>query len=1426
MTLSSGRELVGWLHPSNTTTTVLIREPQGISLDIKEGWKAMKPSSRACSGRGISVFVAIILVCMFLSPSGTSLSHHVAPGDDGFSEGNCDHNPEFGRSSPSDGIDVRGFTENMGQLIGDFMFYASSDRGAVLFNEGGLTMVLEEGPKGPTVEGATGYASRTVLDITFVGAQPSAPRASDPLPFLSNYLLGDDPDSWVTGARTFGRVVYSDLWEDIDIEYRIHEGRLKYDILVRPGGDPSDVRLGLNGQNSISTLADGSLAIGTTTGQVLELPPVAFVEPESDKTVECRFVIHDEGTYGFDVGDYDEGATLVIDPLVNSTFLGGSDIEDIGSVALDNNGNVLVTGYTRSLDLPLTDDAIDNMTGGSCAYVSKLDANLTQLQYSTYIGGSEWDYGRAVGADPDGSIYVAGCTMSYDFPTTDGAFQTVHAGSWDVFVCKLDADGTRFEYSTLLGGSRKDNPSYLPDVAMHVDDAGAAYVAGSTESDDFPTTNGAFQNARVGGEDAYLAKIHPLGGSLEYSTFIGGSGNEYCFDLAVSSGGEAYFCGQTSSLDLPTTTGSYQENHTGDYSDMFVGALSSDGSSLEYLTHVGGWSSEEAVSLALDAKGALYVHGTVLGTDFPTTTDAYQENAPGGGGDPVLFKLSPKGDAIEYATFVGGSGYDLAGYITVDQLGNVYLTGWTSSNDFPTTADCDQDTFRGGGYDCYVSAISPDGDDLLFSTYLGMNQLDVSYGLVFDGNASLYVCGFTQSGNFPMTTGAYQPTFGGGNGDGFVVRYVIDVAMPIANAGEDFVIDQHETVSFNGTGSWDNLGIVDFTWRFIYDGAEVTLGGMRPKFTFHTVGIYIVNLTVTDPAGNTAWDLVMVTVRDITPPLADAGQNVTVIQYQTVMFDGKGSTDNVGVHKWTWTFIYANTPATLHGPTPLFTFQDAGVYVVQLNVTDEAGNWATAEMTVRVRDVTAPVADAGRDLRIDQHKTVTFDGTRSHDNVGITNWTWSLEYEGVNVTLYGPSPNFTFNEPGLYTMSLKVADGEGNSDTDSILVEVIDIERPNAMAGEDLTLDQDHTVVFDGTGSWDNVGIATFEWSFEYDNITIKLDGVSPNFFFHTAGVYTVMLVVTDDAGNWASDFVVVTVLDITVPIADAGLDVTVDQHQVVSFDGSGSWDNSGIVRWTWEFSYKGTNFTLGGATPSFLFDEAGTFEVVLTVADPFDNEDSDVLTVTVSDTTPPVADPGEDVDVPQGVAVELNATLSHDNVGIEEWEWTLSYQGMDVSIKGEVQQFTFEVPGMYEVKLNVVDGAGNNGFGTLSVTVRDTTPPVAIGPGHMTVDLGKRRTLDGSSSTDNVGIVQYIWTISYEDSTYEEVLLGSIVEYTFDRSGRYEVSLTIEDAEGNSDTVELTVTVEGGFSTLWILVIIIVVVVVAAVLFVMWKERRASLDR
>jgi len=354
-------------------------------------------------------------------------------------------------------------------------------------------------------------------------------------------------------------------------------------------------------------------------------------------------------------------------------------------------------------------------------------------------------------------------------------------------------------------------------------------------------------------------------------------------------------------------------------------------------------------------------------------------------------------------------------------------------------------------------------------------------------------------------------------------RFDPDTESPVANAGPDQTVEVGTQVTFNSGGSTDNVGITNRTWTF-NDGGARTLYGSSPKYTFSSVGTFTVTLTVRDAEWNVASDTVVITVQDTTPPVANAGPDQTVGVGSLVTFDGSSSTDNVGVVNWTWSF-QDPVGKTLWGVAPTYTFNHLGAFTVRLNVTDAAGNWGVDTVEITVQDKTAPTANAGADQTVNKGTTVNLDGSGSSDNVAVTSYTWTFNDGGAK-SLSGVHQTYAFNNAGVFVVTLNVTDAAGNYDLDTVTITVNtpDIERPVANAGPDQTVKVGDTVVFDGSGSSDNVGVANFTWTLTYGGATKTLYNANPTMKFDIAGDYTVTLTVKDAAGNPHSDTVTIHV--------------------------------------------------------------------------------------------------------------------------------------------------------------------------------------------------------------------------------------------------------------------------------------------------------------
>jgi hypothetical protein len=658
------------------------------------------------------------------------------------------------------------FEENRGQADPQVRFLA---RGP------GYGLYLTAGDAVLALDGA-------VLRMALVGANPeSAVKGLDELPGKANYFIGRDSSKWRTNVPTYAKVRYREVYPGIDLVYYGNQRRIEYDFVVAPGADPKRIALQFDGAQKLEIDAKGDLVLRVGKGTVRVKKPLIYQDIQGKRQeIVGRYVVRDEDRVGFRLAAYDGTKPLVIDPiLAYSTYLGGSApaLHARGSdlalaIAADRLGNAYVTGRTATLDFPTTPDSVQpGAATPTDAFVAKLNPSGTALVYSTYLGGGGADIGRGIAIDAQGNAYVTGHTTSTDVPTTPGVLNAIGGSG---FAAKLDPAGARLVYSTYLpaGGD-----------GLALDAGGNAYITGQTDSSAFPITPGAVQPVFGGGTDAFVLKLDPTGTLPLYATFLGGSGSEAGFGIAVDAQGSAYVTGYTDSVDFRTTPGALQPIIHGP-SDAFVTKLDATGTALVYSTYLGGHQHDIARAIALDTGRSAYVTGGTTSTDFPTTPGAFQEVFPGAYGPAFVAKLSAAGSALAYATYLSGSadwggGINASGSgIAVCAAGHACVTGYTFTTDFPTTPDAAQPAI-GGGWDAFVTIVDGAGSSLVYSTFLGGNLGDEGSAIAVDAAGGVYVAGGTSSANFPTTPGAVQPVYAGGgadsqfnsDGDAFVARF-------------------------------------------------------------------------------------------------------------------------------------------------------------------------------------------------------------------------------------------------------------------------------------------------------------------------------------------------------------------------------------------------------------------------------------------------------------------------------------------------------------------------------------------------------------------------------------------------------------------------------------------------------------------------------
>ena len=626
------------------------------------------------------------------------------------------------------------FEPNVGQAASGIHYVAT---------DGTYRLDLSSASSRLTLKNRKGTAT---LQLMLAGANPAATwQHSEPLATRANYFRGRSAAEWHTNIPTFGRVTEHGVYPGIDLVYHGAAGSLEYDFVVAPHADPSRIRLHYQGAQSVALAADGSLVVHTATGTVTQHKPVLYqMAGTGRELVPGKFRLNARHEITFETGAYDHSRALTIDPTISfSSYLGGNGAEEGDGVAVDPSGNmylvgsttsgssdsdfllrkyspngaqvyradfggkgddfgyairvdstgsVYIGGRTSSDDFPLANAFQSKRAGNADAFLLRVDPSGNNLVFSTYVGSSSDDFVRAIAIDRQGAVYATGTTGGA-FPSAAGFYQTTNRGGLDAFVIKLDGQGNGV-YSTLLGGGSDDEGR-----GIAVDNSGNAYVTGTTLSDSFPQVSTIYQNSRHGGVDAFVTAVNSGGTNLIYSTFLGGALSDQGYAVAVDSSNAVYVAGKTASRDFPTTSTSYQKDYAGGDNDIFVAKFLPGKADVQYVTYIGSGGSDEGFGLAVDSTGAAYVTGDTDSDRYPVTSDATQGRR-NGNRDGVLTKLNPAGSALLFSTYIGGSQNEIGYGVDVDSAGNAYVTGVTSSTDFPVTLGAFQ-TSSGGNADAF-----------------------------------------------------------------------------------------------------------------------------------------------------------------------------------------------------------------------------------------------------------------------------------------------------------------------------------------------------------------------------------------------------------------------------------------------------------------------------------------------------------------------------------------------------------------------------------------------------------------------------------------------------------------------------------------------------------------------------------------------------
>lgn len=631
------------------------------------------------------------------------------------------------------------FIPNKGQVNEHVRFYVKTSGYSMWMTDDGMVFDI------------IGKKGRDISKVTFLNSNKK-PEIS-PVKRTThkvNYFIGNDPNKWKTGIETSLAVLAKNVYKNIDLKVYGVEKQMEYDWIVKPGADPTSIRMKYHSDTKARLDQKGNLVIKMKTGDMVQQKPFAYQLIDKKKIpVRSEFLKVDENQFSFRVGSYDRAHDLVIDPPVYfgySTYIGGGNRDYGYGITVDSSGCAYVTGQTNSTDFPTTPSCYQPaLNSGYDVFVTKFSATGNALIYSTYIGGSGTDRGFGIGVDNKSRAYITGDTNSINFPIQN-AHQSSNGGGFDAFLFRLYSTGG-LSFSTYFGGSNDDNSR-----SIAVDSDGNIVFTGKTASStNFPISAGS-PTWGGGTTDAFAVKFS--GYSFKFSRLIGGNGDDEGYGIALDYWGRIYVTGSTTSSDFPRR-GGYQNTYGGN-GDAFVTKIQSTGDDVLYSTYLGGTNTDAGYGITVDIGPNIYVTGQTASTDFPTINPA--QSTFNGSTDAFVTKIHKTGTSLVYSTFLGGTYYESGNGIVVDANGYAYVVGKTNSSNF-TTVNPVQGTLA-GNYDAFATKLSKGGNTLIYSTFLGGYASDIANGAALDGNNCLYVTGSTASSDFPTYSPYHSSNYG------------------------------------------------------------------------------------------------------------------------------------------------------------------------------------------------------------------------------------------------------------------------------------------------------------------------------------------------------------------------------------------------------------------------------------------------------------------------------------------------------------------------------------------------------------------------------------------------------------------------------------------------------------------------------------------
>jgi gliding motility-associated-like protein len=1002
--------------------------------------------------------------------------------------------------------------------------------------------------------------------VTFLGSANNVAATPDKaLVAYNNYLLGNDKRKWASNCKVYQAVTYKNVYPNIDVRYYTESGTLKYDLIVRPGGNPNAIAMRYDGVDKLE-VKNKELIIGTSAGNVKELYPYSYQSLKDKKEkVECRYVIRDN-VVSFKVNNYSLTETLVIDPTVIFSTLTKSPANNWGYTATPGpGGSFFAGGIVFSNGFPVTAGAYQTTFGGGISDgtlttgydigIFKFSANGSQRLYATYIGGNANEQPHSMIADAQGNLIIAGRTNSSNYPD---APRQAGRTDYDIVITKLNAAGTLALGAVIIGGTKDDGVNikskysggsaiatrrnYGDDARSEVilDGAGNIYLASCTQSRDFPVTPGTpiqdkFGNGLQDGQDGVILKFNPNLGALLFGTYFGGNGDDACFVLSINPlTGNLYVAGGTTSTDLKgNNTGVINNSNQGGV-DGFVTELRSDGSAIIKTTYAGTPGDDLIYGIQFDKFGFPYVMGTST-SNWPVINSLYKDGIFGSNhAKQFISKLQPDLSAYVYSTVFGTNSTEpniSPVAFLVDRCQNVYVSGWggaaNSIQNYPTAGTLGMPVKNQlptlpapDGNDFYFFVLKRNADSILFGSHFGQNggfgdHVDGGTSR-FDANGVIYqaMCANCSGGTFfPTTAGVFGDVNGSSGGCN---QASVKIEMNFAGVGA--------SVKATIDGIIDTIGCVPLTIRFIdtlakgkkylWNFGDVgSLNNDTTTFapnnstshTYNQVGTYRVRLISIDSSTCNISDTAYITVK--------VGNNEVFPDFSFVKLDSCNSLryqftnlttaalPNYTNKTFTWDFGDGSPRLTSGFGTQIHTFPSIGSYTVTLSV-DDSTFCNSPDSTQKMVRINPNVKAI---FNTSTRGCVPYTPVIKNNSLGGTDWQWQFD----NGTIFSTDfePNYIFNTVGSYQLRLIATDTSTCNRVDTSAYFTITVYPiPTA----DFTWSPNPPIENTKTNFTNlSVGATRYLWDFGDGETSTE---VNPSYQFNKTDTFNVVLLAFNDA--------------------------------------------------------------------------------------------------------------------------------------------------------------------------------------------------------------------------------------------------------------------------------------------------------------------------